>query len=163
MSELPLASPIARAMPKSATIAWPLESRMFSGLMSRWMMPRLMRVVQRFGDLAAEQQRLRDRQAASVRSRSRRVSPSTNGMTEYSRPAASPESMQRQDVGVLKLGRDPDLAEEPLAGDGGHDARAQHLDGDLAAELPVARQEHGRHPAPPRLALNCVAVPKRLA
>ncbi len=35
VSELPLASPIARAMPKSETIAWPLERRMFSGLMSR--------------------------------------------------------------------------------------------------------------------------------
>jgi hypothetical protein len=32
----PPAAVIARAMPKSATTACPAESRMFSGLMSRW-------------------------------------------------------------------------------------------------------------------------------
>ncbi len=36
-----LASVAARAMPKSATRAWPPESMMFSGLMSRWTMPML--------------------------------------------------------------------------------------------------------------------------
>ena len=34
------AASIARAMPKSATMAWPSCSRMFSGLMSRWTTPR---------------------------------------------------------------------------------------------------------------------------
>ena len=33
------AAAIARAMPKSATTACPLCSRMFSGLMSRWTTP----------------------------------------------------------------------------------------------------------------------------
>ena len=40
VSVAPPASPIARAIPKSATSAWPLETRMFSGLMSRWTTPR---------------------------------------------------------------------------------------------------------------------------
>ena len=84
-------------------------------------------------------------------------------MTEYSRPARLAGIEQREDVGMLELGGDPDLAEESLAGDGGHDRRAQHLDGDLAAELPVAREEHRRHAAPPHLALDDVAVPQRLA
>jgi len=63
---------------------------------------------------------------------------------------------------VLELGGDADLTEEALAGDGGHDARAQHLDGHLAAELPVAREEHRGHAAPPRLALHDVPVAQRL-
>jgi len=33
------AAAIALAIPKSATTAWPLSSRMFSGLMSRWTTP----------------------------------------------------------------------------------------------------------------------------
>ena len=37
----PLAALTALAIPKSATIACPDSSRMFSGLMSRWMTPRL--------------------------------------------------------------------------------------------------------------------------
>ena len=44
----------ARAMPKSATSAWPFCSRMFSGLMSRWTMPLLVGVVQRLRGLAGD-------------------------------------------------------------------------------------------------------------
>ena len=35
----PPAASIARAIPKSATTAWPSSRRMFSGLMSRWTIP----------------------------------------------------------------------------------------------------------------------------
>ena len=63
---------------------------------------------------------------------------------------------------MLELGGDADLAEEPLAGDGSHDGRAQHLDRDFAAQLAVARQEDRRHAAAPRLALHDVAVAKRV-
>ena len=63
---------------------------------------------------------------------------------------------------MLELGGDADLAQEALAGDGGHDARAHDLDGDLAAELAVACPEDRRHAAPPRLALHDVAIAERL-
>ena len=49
-------------MPKSATIAWPPPRRMLAGLMSRWMMPRSVRVGQRFGDFARDLERVFDRQ-----------------------------------------------------------------------------------------------------
>ena len=39
VSRSPPATLTARAMPKSATSAVPLERRMFSGLMSRWITP----------------------------------------------------------------------------------------------------------------------------
>ena len=52
----------ASAMPKSATSACPSCSRMFSGLMSRWMTPCAMRVVERVGDLARDAHRVVDRQ-----------------------------------------------------------------------------------------------------
>ena len=50
----------ASAMPKSATSAWPPCSRMFSGLMSRWMMPMRVRGAQRVGHLARDAQRVVD-------------------------------------------------------------------------------------------------------
>src|SRR5258705_544311 len=69
---------------------------------------------------------------------------------------------EREDVRMLELGGDADLAEEALAGDGRHHARTHHLDGDLAAQLAIACLEDRRHPAPPRLALHDIAIAKRL-
>ena len=59
---LPPACCTARAMPKSATSAWPSCSRMFSGLMSRWTTPLRVRVVERVGDLAGDAERVVDRE-----------------------------------------------------------------------------------------------------
>ena len=55
--------PALRAMPKSATSALPSSvSRMFSGLMSRWMTPCAVGVLERLRGLAGDPQRVLDRE-----------------------------------------------------------------------------------------------------
>src|SRR5439155_3511937 len=69
---------------------------------------------------------------------------------------------QRQDVGVLELGRGLDLPREPIAPERGGQLGAQHLDRDLAMVLDVEGKIDGRHPARAKLALYAVAAGQRL-
>ncbi len=72
---------MARAMPKSATIACVPESRMFSGLMSRWMIPCPWAKARAS---ATSRAMWSASSSGSLRSRSKRCrsdSPSTYGMT----------------------------------------------------------------------------------
>jgi hypothetical protein len=65
---------------------------------------------------------------------------------------------QRQDVRVLQLRGDFDLAEEPVAAQGGGDFRTQHLDRHLAAVLHVLGQVDRGHAARADFPLDAVAV-----
>jgi hypothetical protein len=65
--------------------------------------------------------------------------------------------VDRQDVRVGELGRDPDLTEEPLAERGG-ELRVEHLERDRPVMAKVVRQMDRRHAAPAELALDAVAV-----
>src|SRR6266480_4400041 len=56
--------------------------------------------------------------------------------------------VQWQDVGVVELGGDLDLAQKPLATQGRGDLLAEHLDGDRAVMPQVAAEQyHGHAPA----------------
>jgi hypothetical protein len=66
--------------------------------------------------------------------------------------------VQGQDVGVVELGGDLDLAEEPFRAQSRGDLVAQHLNGDSAVVSWVAGQEYHRHPAAAELPLERVTV-----
>jgi hypothetical protein len=61
-------------------------------------------------------------------------------------------------VGVLQVGRRPDLGEEPLGTDDRCELGAEHFDGHRPPVPEVAGKVHRRHPAPPELTLDAVAV-----
>src|SRR5207245_315447 len=66
--------------------------------------------------------------------------------------------VQRQDVRMLQLGRDLDLALEPLQTDDCRHGGMQHLDGHEALVFQVLGQEHRGHPPAPQLTLKRVAI-----
>ena len=67
---------------------------------------------------------------------------------------------ERQDVGVLELRREPDLAQEPLGAEEGGKFRAEHLDCDQAVVLQIASEIDRGHPAATEFALDRVAARK---
>ena len=69
---------------------------------------------------------------------------------------------QAENVRMLQLGGEADLALEALAADRCAQLRVQHLDGDFALVLDILGQEHGRHPAAPEFAFDGVPVGQRL-
>ena len=155
------AIPAARAMPKSATSAWPCESRTFSGLTSRWISALPVGVVERFAGLPHQAQRLRHRERALANE------PLAQGLAidvrhdveRAGRHLVGAAGIEEgEDVGVLESRQDLDLAEEALGDFAGDDLRAQDLDGDRTVVLAVAREIHQRHPAAAQLALDRVAV-----
>ena len=65
------------------------------------------------------------------------------------------DAMDRDDVRVREAGRRARLAQEPLARRvGAREVRRQHLDGDVAVELHVAREVDDPHAAAAELALE---------
>jgi hypothetical protein len=62
---------------------------------------------------------------------------------------------------MLKVGRDADLAQEPLHPQDGTQFRLEQLEGDVPVMAEVARQVHGRHPAGADQALDPVAIRQR--
>ena len=67
-----------------------------------------------------------------------------------------PRVVQAEDVGVLELGGDPDLAQEALGADGGRQFRLEHLDGDAAFVLRVPGEVDEGHPALAQQALHVI-------
>ena len=154
----------ARAMPKSATIAWPSRSSTFSGLTSRWITPRAMRVVQRLGHLSGKPERVGDRELAfAVEPLPQRfaldVGHDVEGPRRRVRGLARVD--QSDDVGMLELRRDGDLARKPLAAERGGDLLMHDLDRHVAVVLLVPGQEDRRHPASAELAFEAVAGAKQ--
>ena len=78
---------MARAMPKSMTLTWPDGVSMtLAGLMSRWMMPLAVAVVERAEHVGGDRQGALGQDLAAVlgaRRMSRSVWPSTYSMTMY--------------------------------------------------------------------------------
>ncbi len=66
--------------------------------------------------------------------------------------------VQREDVGVIQLGDDLDLAEKPVGSDGGCQLGPEDLHRDLAVVLHVVGQIDRRHAAAPELPLDSVAA-----
>ena len=69
--------------------------------------------------------------------------------------------VQREDVRVLEVGREPNLPEEPLGADGGGELGPQGLDGDLAAVAQVGREVDRGHAAFADQALDLISVAER--
>jgi hypothetical protein len=66
--------------------------------------------------------------------------------------------VDREDVRVLELGGERDLAQEAVAPKHRRQLRPQHLQGHGPVELQVLGEEDVRHPAPADLALHAVPV-----
>ena len=126
-SRAPPAFVTASAMPKSATIGSPACSRMFSGLRSRWITPRAMRVVERVGDAAADAHGLVDRQLLFA------VEPCAQGLALDERhhivqqPIRFTRVEQRQRLRMLEVRGDLDLAQEALDAEHGAESGSRTL------------------------------------
>jgi hypothetical protein len=70
---------------------------------------------------------------------------------------------ERQDVGVLKRRRRPDLMDEAVRTQHSGQLGLEHLDGDAAFVLQVVGKVHRRHAALAELAVYAVAVSQRVA
>ena len=121
---------------------------MFAGFRSRWMKPRLVRGLQRVGDLPRDRQRLSDRQRAA-RDPLRERAPSTSSRIRRGRRRrASSESVDGADVRMIQRRRAPRLAFEAREAIGiGREELGQHLDRDVASEPRIARAIDLAHPA----------------
>jgi hypothetical protein len=76
-------------------------------------------------------------------------------------PARFTRVVQREDVGMLELGRELDLAEEALGAERGGELGPEHLEGDQSLVPEVPREVNGGHAALPELALDGVAAGQR--
>ena len=103
---------------------------MFSGLMSRWTMPRCVGVLQRLGDLAGDLERVVDGELLLP------VQPVAQRLALDERHDVVQQAVglarvvQAEDVGMLEVGGDPDLAEEPVGAERGGELGPEHLDRD---------------------------------
>ena len=66
--------------------------------------------------------------------------------------------VEAEDVRVLEVGGDPDLAQEPVGAERDGELLAEHLDGHRAVVLQVLRTIHEGHPALADLALDGVPL-----
>ena len=104
------------ARPKSRTLTTPSGViLMFAGFKSRWTMPRLVRGVERLGDLPRDpmtcRRQLGDRGRAEMRSAS--VSPSTSSSTRRAHAVAPVlDAVDGADVRMIERGEHPRLALE---------------------------------------------------
>ena len=69
--------------------------------------------------------------------------------------------VEAEDVGVLEVGGDPDLAEEAVGAERGGELGAEHLDGDRPLVLEVLGEVDRGHAAFADLALDVVAISQR--
>ena len=80
------------------------------------------------------------------------------GHREVGKPVRFARREHRDDMRVLELRRDEDLAMEALAVDSGGEIGRENLDDDVAREASVMRDEHARHSPTRKLALEPVAL-----
>ena len=65
---------------------------------------------------------------------------------------------EQQDIGMIQLRGDLDLAEKPLGADRGSKLRPQHLEGNRAVVLEIPGEIHHRHPPATEFPLDGVVV-----
>jgi hypothetical protein len=66
--------------------------------------------------------------------------------------------VEREDVRMMQVRRDLDLAQESLGADTRRELRAEHFRCDLAVMPDVSREIDGRHPSLAELSLDEVAI-----
>ena len=150
----PAAALTASAMPKSITIARPSCSRMFSGLMSRWIDAVAVRVVERIRHFARDAHRVLDAELRlPVQSLAHRLALDV-GHDVVQQPVGTAGVEQREDVRMLQGRRGLDLDDEPLSAEDRGQFRFENLDRDLAVVLEIVREIDRRHAASAELALD---------
>ena len=150
----PAAALTASAIPKSTTIAWPSCSRMFSGLMSRWIDAVVVRVVERVGDFARDAHRVVHAELRfAIELRAERLAVDERHHVEQ-QAVRSPRVEERQDMRMLQARRRLDLGDEALAAEHGGEFGLEHLDRDVAVVLEVVGEIDRRHAAGAEFALD---------
>jgi len=115
-------------------------------------------VVQGVGEQGDQANNVFDRQLAFA------LQPRAQGLTLYVRhdvvqeAVSCPAVEQRQQVGMLQIGGDLDLGQEPIGAEHGSELGLENLHRDLAVVFQVLREIHSRHAALPQLPLDAVAV-----
>jgi len=66
--------------------------------------------------------------------------------------------VEAENVGVLQVGGDADLAEKAIGAERDRELRSEHLDGDLTLVLEIPGEVHGGHATFPHLAIERVPV-----
>jgi hypothetical protein len=116
-----------------------------------------MGVVERRGDLGRNAERIGNRELLlALQSRAERLALDKRHHV-IEEPAGLARVVQRQDVRMLQIGGEFDLAQEAFGAQHGRELRTQHLD----RHVPVVPKVGGRvdrgHPALPELSLEAVA------
>src|ERR1035437_2985606 len=114
------------------------------------------------GDVAQNAERLGNRQLVLFgETRAERLAgDERHGVVEQAVLGARAE--ERNDMRMLKLGRELDLALEALDAQAGGEIRGQHLEHDLPIEIEVGNEEYARHAAAAELTLDDVAASDRV-
>ena len=119
----------------------------------------LVRVREGGGDVAQDVHTLGDRhRRARVLIMSRSDRPSTNGMVKNGTPSASPAVMHGDDVRVLQLRDELDLAMEAIEADAAGEIGREQLDHDLTIEPSLGGEKDVTHASAAELALDGVGV-----
>ena len=147
-------------MPKSVTTAAPPESRTLSGLMSRWTMPRLVRVAQRARHVAQHADHFGNRQRSLRQSMAQRFALHVrHGEVRQAVGVAGGE--HRDDVGLAGATRRAGSRARTARPRALRQVRRQHLDHHLAVEPRLLGHEDARHPAAAEFALDGVLARQR--
>ena len=117
-----------------------------------------MGVGQRLGDLTDDPDRIVQRELLLPLEPAPQRLPLDERHDVVQQPAGVARVVERQDIGVLEVGGDLDLAQEPVGPDRSGQLRPEDLDGDLAAVPEVLGEEHRGHAAFAEQPLDVVAV-----
>lgn len=121
-----------------------------------------MGVIECIGDFARESECFVGRQRSlAVEARAERFPFHEGHRVEEKGPSARVDLSgveDREDVGMLQAGREPDLALESLGADREGDFRKQHLERHGSVVTRFMREVHRRHAATPELALDAVSL-----
>ena len=123
--------------------------------------PSTMGVVQRLGDLGGEADGLLYAQLLLSSQPFAEGLPFDERHDVKEEAIGFPGIVEGEDIGMLELGGDLDLLEEPLRPDDHGKFLPQNLDGDFAAVLEVFGEIHGGHATRAELAFNTITVGER--
>ncbi len=159
----------ARAMPKSATMAWPACRRMFSGLMSRCTTSRAWAYASASATCVTSRIASSwDRTFSRAHEGAQRLALDVGHDIEQQPWVVgrglcvdNAAVVQRKNVRMLQVGGGADLAQEAVGADGGGQLGAQNLDRHLSLMPEVAGEIDRRHAALTQFTLDAVAVGKR--
>ena len=121
-----------------------------------------MGVGERRGDVPQEPEHLGDGQLAFAREARAERFALDERHGEVGQPAQLARGVHGNDVRMLQLGHEQDLAAEAVRAHPGGERGRQDLHDNAAAQGGLVRQEDARHPAPAELALDRVEPAQRL-